>query len=371
MTTRRRLFSVKQRPATFAEAGVATPFTTPTIAQARLRPTARGRVEVVARNPSGSDGMYVVPLAALGELFRLSIHDRAMVERLEKAEAISPITIRRVALEVALEGLAGPDAQTAATAALRREQEHGLLTLLLLLEQLLSEAGLPQIDWKQIDPGDKGARERLKPYFKSLEPSLKMSSNELVEALDALSVIVAPVGVAEAPFESLARATLADVRALRQSVFVWAETQHDDVAAIARLVIDCADLTVNCAEAGMATATRLLQSVQALLEAYAVARDSVAERLGRPIWLLDGWRHLTALWVSVAEQPVEAQRDAMIELGELVPLVPLSADQWLDQEEKGRSQYEIQRHVRLNEDWRTGLLIERQALLEDLQAASL
>jgi len=198
-----------------------------------------------------------------------------------------------------------------------------------------------------------------------------MSSTELVEALDALSVIIAPIGVAKAPFESLAQATLADVRALRASVGAWAETQHDDLAAIARLVVECADLTVNCAAAGMTAATRLLKSVQTLLEAYAAARDGVTERLGRPIWLLDGWRHLTALWASVAEQPIEAQRDAMIELGDLVPLVPLSADEWLDQEQKGRSQYEIQRYVRLNEDWRTGLLIERQALLEELQAASL
>lgn len=326
---------------------------------------------MVARNPSGSEGLYVVPLVALGELFRLSIHDRTMVEQLEKTKPISPTTIRRVALQVALEGLAGPDAQTAATAAMRREEEHALLTLLLLLEQLLAEAGLPQIDWKQIDTGDKAARERLKPYFKSLEPSLGMSSTALVEALDALSLIVAPIGVAKAPFESLAAKTLTDVRALRASVGEWAQSQHDDVAAIAGLVVDCADLTITCAEAGMAKAMRLIQSVRALLEAYAAAPDSVAELLARPIWLLDGWRHLTALWASVAEQPVEAQRDAMIEIGELVPLVPLAADEWLGRQDKGRSEYEIQRHVRLNEDWRTGLLIERQALLEDLQAASL
>ena len=372
MTARRRLFSVKQRPATFAEAGVATPFTTPAIAQARLRLDARGRVEVVARNPTGSDGMYVVPLQGLGEFFRLSIHDRTMAEKLVQTEPISPLTIRKLALEIALEGLAGPDAKTAAVAALRQEEEHALLTLLLLLQELLTEAGLPQIDWKQIDTGDKAARDRLKPYFKSLEPSFGMSSTELVTAVDALSMVAAPIGLAKSPFKSVAAGILADVVALRASVTEWARSENEDLVAIARLVVECADLTIACAETSMATATRLLQSVRAMLEAYAATPANVTEVLTRPIWLIDGWRHLNALWASVAEQPREAQRDAMVELGELVPQVPLSADEWLDDSgQKGRSQFELRRMVRLNEDWRTGLMIERQATLEQLQAASL
>jgi hypothetical protein len=372
VTARRRLFSVKQRPATFAEAGVAAPFTTPAIAQARLRLDQRGRIEVVARNPTGSDGMYVVPLAALGEFFRLSIHDRAMVEKIEATQAMSPITIRRVALQLAMEGLAGPDAKAAAVAALRQEEEHALLTLLLLLEQLLAEAGLPQIDWKQIDTGDKASRERLKPYFKSLEPALGMSATALIAAVDALSALVAPIGVARAPFQSIAAATLGDVQAMRQSIEDWAKTERDDQEAIARLVVECAALTIACAEKSMAKATALVQSVRAMVEAHASAPDGVADVLTRPIWLLDGWRHLTALWAAVAEQPREAQRDAMIELGELVPLVPMSADEWLGGNgNKGRSQFEIRRQVRLNEDWRSGLMIDRQALIEQLQAASL
>jgi hypothetical protein len=372
VTARRRLFSVKQRPATFAEAGVAAPFTTPAIAQARLRLDARGRIEVMARNPTGSDGMYVVPLAGLGELFRLSIHDRAMVEKIDSAdETVSPITIRRIALQIALEGLAGPDATTAAAAALRQEEEHALLTLLLLLGQLLAEAGLPPIDWKQIDTGDKAARDRLKPYFKSLEPSLGMSAQDLVAAVDALSVLVAPIGLARAPFQSVAACTLADLKAMQASVAAWARTERDDYEAVAKLVGECAALTVVCAEKSLAMANRLIESVRAMLEARATAPESVAEILTRPVWLLDGWRHLTAVWTAVAEQPRDAQRDAMIELGELVPLVPLSADELLDVAEKGRSQFEIRRYVRINEDWRTGLMIERQAMLEQLKAESL
>ncbi len=372
MTSPRRLFSLKQRPATFAEAGVAAPFTTPAISQARLRLDQRGRLELLARNPTGSDGLYVLPLKAARELFRLSIHDRALVEKLEPMQAVSPLSIREQALALAREGLAGPDAKLAAERASEETEEHSLLTLLVLLERLLAEAGQPRIDWKSIDTGDRAVRDRLKPYFKRLEPSTGMSGADLVAAVDALSAVVAPVGFAQAPFKSLAAATLDDLRQLRDSLAGWAKAESDDLAGIAELVLDCAALSIRCAEASLAKASALVQSVGRLLDAHATAPEVVAEVLTRPIWLLYGWRHLAALWQSVAEQTRDAQRDVMVELGELVPLVPLVADGWLGAVgEKPRSQYEIHRQVRLLEDWRTGLIVERQGMLEQLQAASL
>jgi hypothetical protein len=372
LTSRRRLFSLKQRPATFAEAGVAAPFTTPTISQARLRLDHRGRLEIVARNPTGGDGMYVMPLKAAGDLFRLSIHDRALVEKLATVQPISPLGIRKQALALALEGLAGPDARLAAERARDEDEEHALLTLLVLLERLLEAAGQPRIDWKTIDTGDRASRERLKPYFKRLEPSTGLSGADLVGAVDALSAVVAPVGFEKAPFKSLATSTFDDLCTLQDSIATWAKAESDDFAGIAALVLDCAALTIDCAEKSLAKASALVQSVGQLLDAHATAPEMVAEVLTRPVWLLYGWRHLVALWQSVAGQTRDAQRDVMVELGELVPLVPLVADDWLGAvREKPRSQYEIHRQVRLMEDWRTGLPIERQALVEQMQAASL
>jgi hypothetical protein len=371
LSARRRLSWVKQRPATFVEAGVAGPFTTPALAQARLRVDHRGRIEVVARNPTGADGMYVLPLKAATELFRLSIHDRAMVERLETIQPISPLSIRKVALDLALEGLAGPDAREAAERALHEDEEHALLTLLFLLERLLAEAGQPRIDWQTIDTGDREARERLKPHFRRLEPSTRMKGADLVAAVDALSAAVAPVGFEQAPFESLAATTLKDLRLLHESVAAWALAEGEDFVKISSLVIDCAALTVTCAERSLEQASALVRSVGRLLEAHATAPEAVGDVLSRPVWLLHGWRHLIALWQSVAEQSREAQRDVMVELGELVPLVPLVADEWLGAvSERHPPRYELHRHVRLMEDWRSGLMIERQAALELVQAAS-
>ncbi len=351
---------------------MAAPFTTPAISQARLRLDHRGRVEVVARNPTGSDGNYVMPLAALGEMFRPSIHDRALLEKLETLRPISPWTIRGAAQSIAIEGLCGPDAKEAAERAIEEDEERALLTMLLLLEHLLQEAGLERIDWKAINTGDSQVRERLRPHFRSLEPSISMSAEELIEIIDALSTIVAPLGFPNAPFKSHSETTLADLRELKGAVEAWGKAECDEAASAAELIVECAALSIACAEKSMEKAAGLLRTTGKVLEAYAADRARVEEILTRPIWLLDGWRHLTALWSTSDGKSRDERREAILELSALVPLVPLSADDWLGiKSDQQRSATELRRWVRMNEDWRSGLMIERQAEIEQLQAATL
>ncbi|MEZ5863054.1 MAG: hypothetical protein R3D25_02870 [Geminicoccaceae bacterium] len=175
MTANRRLFSLKQRPSTYAEAGVVAPFTTPLLLQARLRLDYRSRLEVVARNPTGADGVYVVPLASLEEFFRLSLHDRALIERLRGLTPIGPLGIREIALGLASEGLAGPDAEAAATRSL--QEDRSLLTMLLLLEQLLQEPASTRSTGRRSTPPRAMPANACAPISKSLEPSMGIGSN--------------------------------------------------------------------------------------------------------------------------------------------------------------------------------------------------
>ena len=370
MAANRRLFSLKQRPATFAEAGVVAPFTTPLLVQARLRLDYRGRLEIVARNPTGSDGVYVLPLAALDELYRLSLHDRALIQRLQGLSPVSPLTIRAIALDLAHEGLAGPDAEAASKRVQEEDEERSLLTMLLLLEQLLDEAGLGRIDWKTIDTGSSDTRERLRPYFKSLEPSMGVASGELITMLDEVSALVASIGHGRAPFKSHADTTLAEVIELRRSVAEWVRGERDDHAVLAGLIIECATLTIDCTRPCLDKARAIVNSARRLLEARASARTKVDEVLIRPVWLLDGWRHLGALWRGGAEATREAQRDILLEIAELAPFVPLAADEWLGKPIDARAPggNGLRRWVRLNEDWRTGHVIDRQAVIEQVLA---
>lgn len=347
------------------------PFTTPLLVQARLRLDYRGRLEVMTRNPTGADGMYVLPLAALEDFFRLSVHDRSLVGQLRDRSPASPLAVRTIAMALARQGLAGPDAEAAALELEAEDEERGLLTVLLLLEQLLQEAGLEKIDWRKIDTASTGARERLRPYFKSLEPAMGIGSDALITMIDELSGLIAAIGHNRAPFQSMADTTLEEVVELRQSIAQWARAERDDHASIATLIVECASLTIESAGPCLARAKGIADSARRLLEARAGDQQKVDEVLGRPIWMLDGWRHLTALWRAAGEQPREAQRDALIEIGELAPLVPVSVDEWLGKSFDAPNRSEIRRWVRLNEDWRSGHQLDRQAVIEQVLAEAL
>ena len=71
-------------PATFAERGATVPFTTPVLAAARLRSTQPERVEYLIPGLSGSKGTYVIPAKSVPEMFRLTVHDRALLEEMER-----------------------------------------------------------------------------------------------------------------------------------------------------------------------------------------------------------------------------------------------------------------------------------------------
>ncbi|HRQ82018.1 MAG TPA: hypothetical protein PKZ97_12980, partial [Azospirillaceae bacterium] len=78
------------RPATFLERGVATPFTTPVLAAARVRPSRRLKLEFVIANPSGGLGWYVMPWEGLMTLSKVSVHDVLLFENIGKQELITP-----------------------------------------------------------------------------------------------------------------------------------------------------------------------------------------------------------------------------------------------------------------------------------------
>lgn len=79
-------------PVTFADRGATVPFTTPVLAAARLRSLGPEKVEYLIPGLSGSKGTYVIPAKAIPEMFKLTVHDRALLEEMEVKVATSPTT---------------------------------------------------------------------------------------------------------------------------------------------------------------------------------------------------------------------------------------------------------------------------------------
>src|SRR6516165_10382513 len=94
-------------PATFLERGVAIPFTTPLLYGTRARPSERHGTELIVPNPSGGRGVYVLSWGAVSQLCQPTLHDQIFNERIAGLVAVTPTAIRRVARDIAMEGLAG------------------------------------------------------------------------------------------------------------------------------------------------------------------------------------------------------------------------------------------------------------------------
>ncbi|MGH7154474.1 MAG: hypothetical protein ACREF3_11160 [Acetobacteraceae bacterium] len=105
-------------PVTFLERGVSIPFTTPLLAGARGRIGGAGGIELVVPSPSGAPGLYVLSWGKAQEFCRPTVHDTKLRETLATRSRLTPSSVRAAARGIALEGLAGRAAQTAADEAI-------------------------------------------------------------------------------------------------------------------------------------------------------------------------------------------------------------------------------------------------------------
>ena len=81
-------------PATFGERGLVVPTTTPELTGARITFSDDSRLELILPNMSGAAGVYIIPVTNVGMAFCLTLHDRAIFERVNglimKGAAITP-----------------------------------------------------------------------------------------------------------------------------------------------------------------------------------------------------------------------------------------------------------------------------------------
>jgi len=346
----------KWQPATFLERGVTVPFTTPAIAMARLRPADNGAPELIVANPSGADGSYVFPLRALPDFTTPSMHDRLLFDLLVELPAISPSEIRRAARRAAATGAAGRSvAKSAKAAALRAEQEQ-LLTNLLLITQLLRQAGFTTVDWRRLDLADRATRAMTRQYLTQYEARLGMKPDAMLARVEELCPLLAPIGISGGAFEAVHETTLKRLRAMTASLRQWAKGEAVDQAKGVELIAACTEFTLQKAEAALVLARGLTEDMVSLLQRWCGKDKKLHRELTLADWLLDGWLEIAALWESSIEDDRETQRMVIARIESLVPVLPKEALADAGGEDSPQRQLTQKRWVRLNEDWRAGSL---------------
>lgn len=342
------------RPATFLERGVAVPFTTPLLAGARARHGSRNTVELVLPNPSGGRGVYIVPCASIRSLCRPTVHDSRLNQLISGLPMLTPSTMRRVGLDVASQGLAGRPAMAAAQAAAEKDRQDQVLTKYLLLGTLAEQAAPEEfkgIDWRrQRAPL---LEQRAHGIVAQFARSQNQSPEELASALEALTAMFVPIGIAGQWTEARLVRQLRELTELHAGLVERMREPCDDV------LFELADMIAARAGPMVATAKRVLGGVQllgqdviGLLRTWSKQRERMADLAARPEWLLDGWEQVSLLWRSTGGP--DQQRAVLSEMAHVVPVLPREAAQWGEQPPVAGDAGGASDRVSFNREWRAG-----------------
>jgi hypothetical protein len=346
-------------PSTFAERGVAVDFTTPLLVQARVRPGRKGSLDIVLPNLAGGRGSYILDWRALLNFMPVSLHDHSLHEAVLKLDRIDPTTVRTAVLTVAAQGLAGREAKQQARTLLDEDEQSALLTNFLPVAELLKRAGLSVRDLAGGE-GEAGLNEvRMRHALNRVAGMLGISTEVLYQRVEALARLIVPVGLPWAPAPGRLRRLLTDLDRFAESVSKWRAQDQSGVGEVADLAAAVARYTANLARVTLNDAdTRSRDMLRAVREWESEGRV-IGECLSRLAWLLDGWAYMVTLWGSMATEPHERQRDAMLEISRLIPVMPKEITErevhlsGLDQQMRA-----VQRKwVKTNQDWRTGRMM--------------
>jgi hypothetical protein len=272
------------QPMTFLERGVAVPFTTPHLAGARLRRAERGGLEVIVPEVAGPGSVGILVWERVGALCSPTVFDRRLAARLAALPSLTPASVREAVCAEAAEGLAGPEAQEAATRARQADMTERQHALAVLLDHA---------------------------------PGLSRTP-----ALAHIAALLGPVGLGRGAETARLPRTLAGVVALAEQVSDRPCTVAGGVDA--EVVVAAAQRVASAAVAALVAGRELAADPPALLRRWVAAPAAVAAELGRADWLLDGWAWLCRLFALREEHSGRAAL-VLAELAALLPLLPREA----------------------------------------------
>ena len=344
-------------PTTFLERGVAVPFTTPMLAGTRARPAEKQGLELVIPNPSGGRGVYIMAWTGISSLCCPTVHDRQLNERIASLSSVTPSVIRRVGREIAAEGLAGEAAMAAALKSAEVDKGDRLVANYLLLMALVGQVNVSSPMQKSGNPLDPVEIQRRAKFAVDLvAPRLGRSPNWIATALEAIADTMAVIGINASNVTSRVPRLVEQLRHCSREIADWSSgLASEDQASYAEMICSVADFTLTVAESTLSHAWSLTNDVVGLLRAWSADPEPVVRIAGRPEWLLDGWEQICLLWKFAADDA--ARRAALVEMVQLVPVLPREAREWSDLVREVEISMRLRRSIPLNEDWRTGATV--------------
>ena len=296
-------------PRTYAERGASVPFTTPVLGGAYVRIGPAGAAELLVCNPSGSRGVYILPLRNLQAICQPTLHDTLVHAEIGPLTAFTPGAIRKAVRKVVATGITGRVAMRSAALA-----EPALMTAQFNARTALRQA-------LAVQAGSETA-------IDALAERLGCPGKILMASLLACADMLAEIGIMPGTRDhSMARrvARLGGMaRALPDVQSAAAAGVTRDMATLAAL----SQSTHALAAALLADMERQLGDISTLMLAFQREPLVVSQALSRIDWVMDGWDRICALWHEATSQQPMPNRLALLEMASQAPKLPTEAFGW-------------------------------------------
>ncbi len=342
-------------PQRFAERGAAVPFTSPSIAQGRVRADYRQQLELTVPALGGLKGSYVIRWTELLDVFPgLTLHDRVLRDEIARRQAATPDKVRLAALAVARQGLAGPEnAEAAARFIEEADGDRLLTTFFLIVTCLEATRQAPALDLADLVTGP--GQRRVKAAIDLIAGRVGQDATATYDAIEGWGEVLAPAGFARAPLPARFRRLARRIADFGSQIGEWGLSEHEDAAYMARFAADLARLTVSVADLGFADLERLQRKPLDILRDWTAGKAAVSDAVDRISWTLDGWDFILILWAdAMAAEERAAQRSTVADIFRLLPLMPegeISAAA-----RRPDSDVSTKRRVRVMHGWQTDAL---------------
>jgi hypothetical protein len=341
-------------PATFEERGATVPFTTPILASARVRQPQEQKLELLVPGMSGTKGTYVIPWPSLPEIFKMTVHDRALYEEIGELGAATPYEIKMAALKVARTGLAGPGVAKSARETLDEIDNHELLARFFLIVRTLEQLSDDKTNTSLEELVTEEGKRRVKRALGFVALDLGISADDLYDRLEKWGTSITPIGVPDTPVDGPLRRLAKRLLPFSRALAEFANTELGDSVGEAQLCADTAQETQRFVMEIVIATDKIAAKISDALNDWKEQYETIVANMRRVSWLLDGWELLMKMWDACEHEPKFRQRETLVEMVRLLPVIP--------QDELGAAQKaawsdltkSMRRSVRVLESWTTG-----------------
>jgi len=361
-------------PRTFLERGVSIPFTTPVLAQSRIRKKSQDEpAELLITGLSGAKGIYVIGWTSVREIFtRMTAHDQRLFMKLAKRNRVAPEPVRNTALKIAESGLAGPQAAAAAKQALLEIENEKLLSNFHLVSTVLKSHSSDGKGVTLQDISTAKGRARVKDRLSSIGARFGLSADEFYGNLEQWSDAIAPMGLPEVPMKSRYRRMRDTLTDFSADIRAWSQKDRSDSAPRAKLVADVADATLESINLEFQTTDNMADHLETTMANWKANLVGLTKAVERVSWMLDGWEPVVQMWAEHDKLPLHDQQDLAEEVCRVMPVIP-EEEMKKTQRAKWRDiTGDLKSMVRPLEDWMSGELdIEMVLRIEKMKAKAL